>query len=347
MTRAALAVHAAILLAFCGVAAAGGPLPPGGGNSGPTNSNARAAPLLGTIGVTTVAGSDPFATWLSFPVGTTIAGPFEAGFNSEIDTLLSWLGCTPASGGYLAGGIDTQTSLEVLQRSCGVTLPKIVNNTFVSLMYSGGVHSPPDTNGCTSPPGSLSGYTACSSPGYHYHQNFTNLYNVSAPGHSTKVGVTSPSSSTVTARGIYGKYESTGTPPTDLDACGGHFGTTPDSATSVYHHHVQDRAPFAVGCYGPSETGGLVSLAECRSYYSSTCGDGTVNLTSTRNGVTTTFAYDPYCPCYDSTGSNVLGSTTTSPPPSPPPIYKNAAPTWAAAGAVSLAAAGVAILLLA
>ena len=50
---------------------------------------------------------------------------------------------------------------------------------------------------------------------------------------------------------LSGKYESTGTLPTDLDACNAHFGTTPDSTrTSIYHHHVTDATPFAVGCYG-------------------------------------------------------------------------------------------------
>ena len=73
--------------------------------------NTRAAPLLGPVGQTTVAGTDSYAG-ITFGSGTAIAGPFEAGFDSEIDPLLSWLGCSPASKGYLCGGIDTQTALE-------------------------------------------------------------------------------------------------------------------------------------------------------------------------------------------------------------------------------------------
>jgi hypothetical protein len=81
-----------------------------GGPAGgaPEQSNARAASLLGGVGVTTVAGSDPYASGLSFPANTPIAGPFEAGFDERIDTLLTWLGCVPASAGYMAGGVDTQ-----------------------------------------------------------------------------------------------------------------------------------------------------------------------------------------------------------------------------------------------
>lgn len=115
-------------------------------------------------------------------------------------------------------------------------------------------------------------------------------------------------------RSLYGKYEATNTLPADLDACNGHFGYTPDSpTTSVYHHHVTDTPPFSFGCYGPSATNELVTLAECRSYYT-TCGDGVTTLTTTKGSV----SYDLYCPCYDkTTGSNVLVSGTLSQSPSP------------------------------
>ena len=101
--------------------------------------------------------------------GTTIAGPFEAGFDSEIDTLLGWLGCSPASKGYLCGGTDTQTALEQVNYQCGASLPSVSNGVFKSLMYSCGVHSPPNTAKCTSPPGGgVSGYTTCSNAAYHF-----------------------------------------------------------------------------------------------------------------------------------------------------------------------------------
>merc|ERR1712050_257661 len=95
-----------------------------------------------------------------------------------------------------------------------------------------------------------------------------------------------------------------------LDACGGHFGVTPDSKGEVvYHYHVQDNPPFVLGCFGPAkaETGPhsyrLVTLAECRALYSD-CGDGdTMNVTTP----TGSMQYDPWCPCYDGAHSNVLG----------------------------------------
>lgn len=276
-------------------------------------SNARAASLLGTVGSTTTSGTDVYKSSISFPIGTGIAGPFEAGFDAEIDILLGWLGCSPASKGYLAGGIDTQTSSDILAQSCGVALPRVAGNgDYISLMWSCGAHSPPNSAKCTSPPGSLTGYAACTSPAYHFHQNFTCLYNVAASGHSSKVGATSPGNSdaSVTAKNIYGKYESTGTLPSDLDACNGHFGVTPDSSgASVYHHHVTDKPPFAVGCYGPNAAGGLVTLAQCRSYYS-TCGDGDTVTVTTAAG---SFSYDKWCPCFDKTNNYLNTGNSTTP----------------------------------
>ncbi len=267
-------------------------------SGGPSlKSNARAAPLLGEIGVTTVGAKDVYSG-VNFPVGTTIAGPYEAGFDSLIDPLLTWLGCSPSSKGYISGGINTQTALEILNFNCGADLPTVANGVYKSLMFANGAHSPPDNSGCTSPPGGYAGQQACSNPRYHFHQNFTSLYDPSAPGHSTVVGKTTAKS--VDVRFIYGKLESTGKLPTDLDACSAHFGVTPDSnGQSVYHHHVQDSPPFAVGCYGPSADNGLVTLEQCRTYYS-TCGDGEVTLRSTKGS----FQYDPWCPCYARNGSN-------------------------------------------
>ena len=285
-----------------------GPGGGGGAPSSPSSSNPRAASLLGSVGYTTVAGTDAYAPSMSFPANTIIAGPFEAGFDSMIDSLLSWLGCSPASKGYLPGGIDTQTSLEAVAAACGVALPRIASDgSFISLMWSSGVHSPPNSAGCTSPPGGLAGYAACTSPAYHFHQNFTALYSLNAAGHSAKIGMSFPSSSSITARALYGMYESTGVLPA-LDACGGHFGFTPDSpSTKVYHHHVQDRAPFTFGCFGPSASGELVTLAECRSYYSA-CGDPAhiITVTTAAKG---TFSYNKWCPCYDSAGSNTNSSS--------------------------------------
>ena len=289
-------------------------LPPGGG---PSSSNPRACALLGTVGKTTTAGIDSFSPYYTFPPNTIIAGPFEAGFDSFIDPLLTFLGCSPASKGYLAGGIDTQTALDAVNYQCGADLPTVTESLYSSLLWSVGAHSPPNSAGCTSPPGGLPGHPACTSPAYHFHQFFTNLYDAEAEGHSTKVGVSVPTSSTIVPRNLYGKYETTGTLPADLDACGGHFGNTPDSpSTSIYHHHVQDKNPFSFGCYGPSASNELVTLEECRSYYPACGASQYITSVTTKKG---TFDYNKWCPCFDDSGSNVLiagGDNGPTPAPS-------------------------------
>ena len=100
----------------------------GGGLSAPAVTSIYGASMLGSVGKTTVAGTDPYSG-TTFPVNTIIAGPFEAGFDSAINILLSWLGCSPASNGYLVGGIDTANSLLAVNYQCGVTLPSISSGT--------------------------------------------------------------------------------------------------------------------------------------------------------------------------------------------------------------------------
>ena len=290
----------------------------GGGLSAPAVTSIYGASMLGSVGKTTVAGTDSYSG-TTFPVNTIIAGPFEAGFDSAINILLSWLGCSPASNGYVVGGIDTANSLLAVNHQCGVTLPSVSTGTpaiYKSLMWSMGVHSPPDSNGCTSPPSGISGFCTANNPSYHFHQYFLQLYSTTAAGHSTKIGVTTPTSGSVAASNIYGMYEATGVLPT-LDACNAHWGTTPDSPTTqIYHHHVTDAPPFAVGCYGPpgGVSGALTSVATCRTYYAG-C-DGTTVTFTTSAGTQT---YDNWCPCYDkTTGSNLAqyasGSTNSTTP---------------------------------
>ncbi len=81
---------------------------------------------------------------------------------------------------------------------------------------------------------------------------------------------------------MYGKYESAGkVEPTDLDACGGHFGVTPNSGgKTIYHYHVQEDMPFTFGCYGPDINSNgeeiLVTEEKCCSLYSG-CSDTAVS----------------------------------------------------------------------
>lgn len=143
--------------------------------------------------------------------------------------------------------------------------------------------------------------------------------------HSAAVGV-------VATHKIHGKWEDFGNNRLPyLDACGGHIGPTPDSTTPVYHYHVQDKAPFTVGCHGPASDGSLVSVATCRSLYSE-CGDGDIKSITTSLG---TVSYDLFCPCYDADGSNTgtrelpaLSTTEISyisPSPAPTPSPRTCA----------------------
>ena len=110
-------------------------------------------------------------------------------------------------------------------------------------------------------------------------------------GHSTRIGTA------LDGNGIYGQFINGGVKPTDLDACHGRTGVTPDSdGKEVYYYVITAEPPFTVGCFGP-----VSSIEECRKLYPS-CGDGD-EIT-----ITTTYGsgqYDLECPCYNSEGNNV------------------------------------------
>ena len=110
-------------------------------------------------------------------------------------------------------------------------------------------------------------------------------------------------------RYLYGKWENgPGNLPL-LDACGGHFGITPECTSACYHYHVQDNPPFFFGCIGPNATDGLVSVAECRSKHSTECGDSvtpsTFQIYNPTTGSNECIQYKTYCPCFDNSSSNV------------------------------------------
>lgn len=52
---------------------------------------------------------------------------------------------------------------------------------------------------------------------------------------------------------IYGRHDADGSMPADLDAAGGHTGTTPDSATPVYHYHVNLQTSSTPGTAGEQQ----------------------------------------------------------------------------------------------
>jgi len=65
----------------------------------------------------------------------------------------------------------------------------------------------------------------CSSD--HFHTDLVCDYTLTAPGHSALIGIS------LDGRGLYGQYETTGTAPTDLDACNGHYGIVPTTTTKA------------------------------------------------------------------------------------------------------------------
>jgi hypothetical protein len=195
------------------------------------------------------------------------------------------------------------TAEAMVANNCGITLPRVDGNAYVSLLDECGGHTAE----------------------YHFHERLSCLYNGDAGGHSTQVGVG------LDGTALYGKWEDRAAFALPaLDACGAHFGVTPDSnGASVYHHHVSDLPPFTFGCYGPAtDSSGqlmLVSLTACRALYSG-CGDGDEISITTAEG---SYTYDQWCPCFLG-GRNMLstdgGSGRGPSPPSLPPAPAPPAP---------------------
>ena len=273
-----------------------------------------AVPQFGDAALTTVVATTPMtgngqgwsSTPTSLPVGTSIFGPFEAGFGTQQDGVIQQqFGCSNPSACYSDGGWDTRLAQGACAGACGVTLPRWESGRYYGFADTCGGH----TN-------------------YHFHQSMNCTYTTTT-GHSTKIGEGQNTAKTP----LYGQYEDYPSLPV-LDACGGHYGFTPDSpSTLVYHNHVQDHPPFTFGCYGPNSEGGLVSIEQCRTVNAEYCGTDTTSVEAifTDQG---TFSYDAYCPCFDGSGSGyggggkntfadlveVAGVANTLLCPSPPPL---------------------------
>ena len=241
---------------------------PGGATA---STSSHAASLLGDVAKTTVTGTDA-RSGKKFPVGENIYGPFEAGFTSRQNGILERLGCADGNDGHVAGGIDTHTAEQMVAAQCGITLPRVEGDSYISLIDECGGH----TNE------------------YHFHERMSCLFKAEG-GHSTKVG------EAMDGQDLFGKWEDFAAESLpELDACGGHYGVTPDSnGKSVYHYHVQDAAPFTMGCFGPNDDKSLVTVAQCRDFYPGCDGD----LVDVRQPGGSK-QYDLWCPCFDANGSN-------------------------------------------
>ena len=250
-----------------GITAAGGPV---------------AMSLRSDVGCTTVASNAlEYNHEISEKVGEKIAtnahifAAFEDGFSSAQADIISGWGCSPASLAYDSeGGLDLGIGTARNAAACGITLPSLSGTTWTGMT------------------GSCGGHTGH----YHFHGGF-DCYETKSGTHSPKVGTTG-------VYNIYGRFEDyTAQTYPLLDACGGHYGTTPESTTTnVYHYHIQRDAPFTLGCHGPSTSttyGGLVTVAECRALYSK-C-SGTVSSITIGDK---TYSYMRDCPCFDANGLN-------------------------------------------
>lgn len=171
-------------------------------------------------------------------------------------------GLDACNGETVPGGVDTATAQSIIQFSC--------NNADLELLNACGGHA-----------------------NFHYHEDMSCLYTEDlSSGHSTKFATA------LDGNGIYGRFIDGGVEPTDLDACGGRTGITPDSGgAEVYYYVMQDRAPFTIGCFGP-----VSSVQECRDLYDD-CENGDEQELTLQDG--SVLIFDTWCPCFDSDGFNI------------------------------------------
>ena len=235
------------------------------------NGGPSAAPLRGNIGC---VDQGPLAKRPKGKAGRTpldgsnIYASMEAGFSKD----QPGASCLAAGNGLpdfeLPGGVDTNLAEAIMHKACE---------------DRGGEFSQP-----------LLDYCGGHANPFHYHERMNCLYTADpVTGHSTRIGTA------LDGNGIYGHNIDGGCEPTDLDWCGGRTGVTPDSqGKSVYYYVVSNRAPFALGCFGP-----ITTEAECRALYPECDGVG--------HSFTTAYGTDDYdldCPCFNpETGGNMPG----------------------------------------
>lgn len=124
----------------------------------------------------------------------------QAGFSADQTKTL--FGCIP--GITVAGGLDTLTAEQIVTKTCNLPASTTV-------LDACGGHANP----------------------YHYHERMTCLYDADpTTGHSTRIGTM------LDGNGLYGKYVAKDTLPTDLDACGGRKGVTPDSGGKEVYYYM-------------------------------------------------------------------------------------------------------------
>ena len=251
-------------------------------------------------------------TGSAVPSNAHIFNAFEAGFSSQQDNVISGWGCSTPSLLYdSTGGLDIGLAESKVRKICYDSAKNSFPNVQSDNSYRGTV-------------GPCGGHTG----DYHFHGRYHCLYEQTGE-HSTKIGDVGPFV-------MYGKWEHfTAKQLPQLDACGAHIGKTPDSPSkAVYHYHVQDRAPYGVGCYGDGVN--LMTVSACRALYS-TCGDGDETFTDMPqpDGTLKSFAYDRDCPCFDANGLNTDSSITERAIIAQPSVIGYDASKWTCGDGVS------------
>lgn len=250
--------------------------------------------LVGNVALTTATGTPTqdiganTGTTGSFKdVGSSVYGPFEAGFGEPQDLVIErQFGCTSdVTRCYSEGGVDVATAEAICATSCGIDLPRTDNGVYYGLIDTCGGHT----------------------MSYHFHRNMNCLYTENQNAHSPKLAETVQNPS----QNLYGKWEdwSRQTKPA-LDACNGHYGYTPDSPDiEVYHYHLSEAMPFTIGCYGPNADNSLVTVSQCRALYSE-CSDTEpleiINFDD-HDGNSFKIPYQRWCPCFDGSGLGMDG----------------------------------------
>ena len=251
-------------------------------------------------------------TGSAVPSNAHIFNAFEDGFSSQQDNVISGWGCSTPSLLYdSTGGLDIGLAESKVRKLCYDSAKNSFPNVQSDNTYRGTV-------------GPCGGHTG----DYHFHGRYHCLYEQTGE-HSTKIGDVGPYI-------MYGKWEHfTAKQLPQLDACGAHIGITPDSPSeAVYHYHVQDRAPYGVGCYGDGVN--LMTVSACRALYS-TCGDGDETFTDMPqpDGTLKSFAYDRDCPCFDANGLNTDSSITERAIIAQPSVIGYDASKWTCGDGVS------------
>ena len=86
-------------------------------------------------------------------------------------------------------------------------------------------------------------YNGHPSPSGQYHYHVEPLWITAAKGKSALVGVL------LDGFPVYGTIDTNGSTPSNLDACNGHIGVTPDFPSGIYHYHVTSASPYISGCF--------------------------------------------------------------------------------------------------